>query len=132
MLLLLIPQALLLLLLNFHQSLVMLLLQHSQCISMMLLQDSDLSLQALSLCLTVTHLMPVSKGALCQPCQQCNQCYLQHPQLASATMRPCLVLGTKLERTPETWQLMVGIFAIASMHIGTDGFGAEVRQQQSV
>lgn len=64
MLLLLIPQALLLPLLNLHQSLLMLLLQRCQCISMMLLKHPDLSLQALSLCLTVTHLMPASNVPL--------------------------------------------------------------------
>jgi len=104
MLLLLIPQALLLPLLNLHQSLLMLLLQRCQCISMMLLKHPDLSLQALSLCLTVTHLMPASKGTLCQPCQQCDQCYLQQPQLAHTVMRPWLVLVSKLEYTGDMLQ----------------------------
>ena len=43
-----------------QQSLLMLLLQSCHCFSMLLLQCFHLSLPALSLCLTVTDLMPAT------------------------------------------------------------------------
>lgn len=52
-----------LLLCVLQQSLLMLLLQACHCFGMLLLQGLHLTLQALSLCLTVTDLMPATTQA---------------------------------------------------------------------